>query len=377
MANLIRISRDNKYEINQKKTNYLNPDFVYVPYKKGFELNIKTKEKVLKESILLSKDGKNIYSPISGTVLGAQEQLINKEKVYSIVIENDFKEKVEKITPANKQINNYSKEEFNKLIMQYNALNKKIDGNIILISGIDFEIYEATLKHIISKYSTELLETIDAIYDIFKCNKCYFAINNNDSEIIEKLIYQIGTYPNIELKLMPDLYPVGHKDILIEELNLKNTNNIIYLTVEDIIAIYNVLRKKRPITEKLVTITGDAIDKGKVINVKLGTALKDILNNNFKIINKDYKIVVNGLLSGYEVDSEFIVITKDIRSIFINTSNIDEEKDCINCGLCHIKCPVGCDPRKNFKTEKCINCGICTYICPSNKNFKTKRDNNE
>ncbi|MDD4705947.1 MAG: hypothetical protein PHS24_01865 [Bacilli bacterium] len=373
MGSLIQIKHNKIYDADSKIINYLNPDFIYIPYEKGFNLNIKTKEKVLKDSILLIKDNKYIYSPISGNVLGATKMIINKQIGPCIVIENDFKETNNKIISAKKSIYDYQKDEVNKLIKEYNAFNKNLDGNTILINGIDLEIYEGTYKSIINKYSSEILEIIDAINDIFKCHKCILAIKNNDSEIIEKLVYQIGTYPNIELKLMPDLYPLGHKDILIEELNLlKNNYKIIYLTIEDVLAIYNVLRRKKPITEKIITISGNAIEKAKIMNVKIGTSLKDILNNNIKIINDNYKIIINGLLSGYEVESKDFIITKNIKSIFINTLDQEGAKECINCGLCHRKCPVGCDVRNNFKLEKCLNCGICTYICPSKINFKDR-----
>lgn len=373
MGSLICIKNNKAYNTDPKIIDYLNPDYIYIPYEKVYNLNIKIKEKVIKESILLTKDNKNIYSPISGIVLGVTNMIINNQKVPCIVIENDFKETTKKISPAKKNIYNYQKDEVNKLIKEFNAFNKNLAGNLMLINGIDLEIYEETYKTIISKYSSEILETIDAMYDIFKCHKCILAIKNNDSKIIEKLVYQIGTYPNIELKLMPNLYPLGHKDILIDELNLlKNNNKIIYLTIEDVLAIYNVLRKKRPITEKIITISGDAIEKAKVINVKIGTSLKDILNKNINTINDDYKIIINGLLSGYEVESKDVVITRKIKSIFINSLDQEEAKECINCGLCHRKCPVGCDVRNNYKLDKCINCGICTYICPSKINFKDR-----
>ncbi len=372
MSSLIEIKHQYKSDVNKNITNYLNPDYIYIPYQKGFQINIKTKDRVLKESILLTKDNKYIYSSVSGIVLGVTKMVVNKYKNPCIIIENDFKEKT-KITPAKRNINDYKKEEVNNLIKKYNALNKSIDGHTLLINGIDFEAYELTYKYIINKYSSEILETIDAIYEIFNCHKALLTIKNNDSEIIEKLVYQMGTYPNIELKLMPDLYPLGHKKILIKELNLlKDNNKIIYLNVEDVLAIYNVLRKKRPITEKLITISGNAIEKAKVLNVKIGTSLKDIINNNIKIINKDYKIIVNGLLSGYEIDSQDLIITKEIRSIFINTVDLENAQECINCGLCHRRCPMGCDIRNNYQMDKCINCGICTYICPSKINFKNK-----
>ncbi len=97
--------------------------------------------------------------------------------------------------------------------------------------------------------------------------------------------------------------------------------------------------------------------------------------NNFKIKDKDYKIVINGLLSGYEVDSLNMVITKDIRSIYIQAIDKSIEKDCINCGMCHTLCPVGADVRTGYKMDKCIKCRICSYVCPAKINFKSRCPN--
>ena len=56
-----------------------------------------------------------------------------------------------------------------------------------------------------------------------------------------------------------------------------------------------------------------------------------------------------------------------VRSIFlIDKTNIKEE-DCINCGLCNMVCPMGCDPLLNYKMDKCIKCGLCSYMCPSKR----------
>ncbi len=375
MANLIKLNENKNLKVDKKLYNYLNPSFVYIPYQKGFKLNIKTGEKILKESILLSNNNKYIYSPVSGKVLGATNMAINRKKIPAIVIENNFKESRESITPAVRDISKYKKEKVKKLIKTYNAYEDDIDGEIIIVNGFDADIYESTRKYILYKYTSEILETIDALNEIFSCKIAYLAIKNNDDENVQKLINHIGTYPNINLRLLPDLYPLGYKDILIEQLNIKKSKKVIYLTAADVLAIYNVLKRKRPITEKIITVSGDLIETPKVINVKIGTTLKDLLENNFKIKEDNYHIIINGLLSGYEVDTTNIVITREVRSIYIHSENNDLKLNCINCGMCHTKCPVGADIRTGFNMEKCIKCGICSYVCPSNINLKSRWNN--
>lgn len=124
-----------------------------------------------------------------------------------------------------------------------------------------------------------------------------------------------------------------------------------------------------------MTISGNAIETPVVVNVKIGTSLADLIKNCCNIINKNYYVVVNGLISGKTLKSLNNVITEDTRSIFLNTIDKSTEKKCINCGLCNKKCPVGLNPKyikehKNVDYSKCIKCGLCSYICPSKINFK-------
>ena len=145
----------------------------------------------------------------------------------------------------------------------------------------------------------------------------------------------------------------------------KKDKGVIFLTVEDVFAIYNVLKKKKPITEKLITISGDLIDKPAVMLVKIGTNIGDIIANFFKVKDENFKIVINGLLSGYTIPSLNAVVTPLTRSIFITSEQQEKARKCINCGLCVLHCPVKANPKEKLRMDKCIKCGLCNYICPS------------
>ena len=139
--------------------------------------------------------------------------------------------------------------------------------------------------------------------------------------------------------------------------------------------IYNVLRRKKPITERLITVSGDAIANPMVVNVKIGTSLSELIKNVCEVTNNKYYVVKNGIIAGTTLTTLNNVITSETRSIFLNSVDTSEEKKCINCGLCNAKCPVGLNPKylkehTRADRSKCINCGLCTYICPSKTNFK-------
>ena len=275
-------------------------------------------------------------------------------------------------------INKYSKQELLQLLKKYMPDLKIFnDEKTILINGVDKEETEKNYSFIINNKSDKLLETADALSNILGINNVIFAINNKDSNNVINLTSNIGTYPNIKLKLVPDVYPIGFKNILMKNVLSKKEieNGVIYLTVEDLINIYNVLKRRKPIIEKYVTIGGNCIKESIVVNTKIGTKIADLIKNTCEIINEDYYVIVNGLISGITLESLNSIITLNTRSIFLNTLDKTSEKECINCGLCTMKCPVGLNPKyikehRKADKSKCINCGLCSYICPSKINFK-------
>lgn len=380
MNNMVSIKINPTNSKPKEVIDFLNPDYLYIPIREDYEIKVKTKKTVYKGEALMQSDKRYIYSPISGSIVGKTTSMkCGNEDIECIVIENDFKEKQKKRTGVVKYINEYSKVEFLGLIEKYNACSRPINikGKTLLINGIDADPYEHTFSFLINTYSSKILETIDALATILGVENTLLAINNNDTENVMNLTNNVGTYPNITLKLVPDIYPIGFKDILIKNILTKKmiTNGYTYLTVQDVYNIYMVLKRKKAVLEKLVTLAGDAIDEPKVINVKIGTSMAELIKNCCTITKSNYYVVVNGLISGNTLTTLNSVITEDTRSIFLNTKDNSSEKKCINCGLCNRKCPVGLNPKylkehKKADRSKCIGCGLCTYICPSKINFK-------
>lgn len=368
----------NDIKLNEEIEDFLNPDYIYIPLQEGDVVGVSIGKKIQKEDLLIKN--RKVFSPISGKYIGQTDSMyIDNKSVRCLVLENDFKEETSKKKGAAKYINEYSKEELIDYIDTYAVCDKKndMDKKTLVINGIDSDPFEKAYSFIINNFCSKILETIDAISTILKIDNTYLSINNHDANNVINLSNHIGTYPNIKLKLLPDIYPIGYKEIVIQNtLNKKQINEgYIYLTVEDVYNIYNVLKRKRPILEKLITISGDSIEESKVVNVKIGTSMSDLIKNCCSVTNDKYFVVVNGLIAGSTLKSLNSPITNDIKSIFLNTKCEEKEKKCINCGLCNLKCPVGLNPKyikehKKADRSKCIGCGLCSYICPSKINFK-------
>lgn len=370
MARFLKLDKDENLKCDKEIKNFLNPDYIYIPFYNNYKLLKKNHDKVTLDEPIFDNDNQLIFSSVSGNIVSLNEMNVNQEKVKCICIANDFMEN-KAIKKSVKNINKYSKEEFIDLIHKYTSIREDFESKNLIISGIDYELYEENLSKLISSYSDNILDTVDALIKILDINKCVMVVKDNDTDNVVNLLNLIGTYPNINLKLMADLYPIGNKMILKDELF---NNDAIFLDVNDVFNIYKVLRKNKPVTEKLITVSGNMINKPKIVNVKIGTSVKELLDKNFKIKGDDYHLVINGLISGYEVNDDDMIITENIRSIFVTSKVFNETMPCIRCGLCVKHCPVGANPVTGYKMDKCIKCGACKYVCPSNISLGEKNE---
>ena len=353
-----------------KVENLLTTDYIYIKYSKNMNILFKDGNYIYKNDLLVSGNDKNIYSSVSGKVLGITN--LNNNKY--IVIENDYKDKIRDKKYNKKNINNYTKEELVELVRKYNIIDDFDEtSKVLIINGMDLYNDELVSNALINNYTINILDTIDALIDIMNIRKCFFAVSNNDVDVINNLVNNIGTYPKIDLKLYKNDNIIAIKEVLIKKLtSYKNKSyNILYLNIIDVMNFYNLLKKHVPVTTTYISLKGDLIKLNKVLQVNMGTNVTDVLNE-YGIKNNN--VIINGLLNGIILKDSNFIIDKNIRSIFVNTHSDTKEVDCINCGLCLDICPVNINPKymyhnKDKKSKKykgiCIKCGMCSYVCPS------------
>ena len=247
---LIKLEKDKSISPPTTITYFLNPDYVYIPVK---NIIVKENELVYKWQMV----SENIYSPVSGKVLGIKKCNVLNKKQNTLVIENDFremnKEKDKKKIKLN--IPNLLKliEENPRL---FNKLKSSKTFDTIIVSNINDNPYVYNKIFLLKENIDDILELIESLSIIYKSDNNLLIIKNNEAFIIDECLKVIGTYPKIKLTLVNDEYLLENERYLTEKLSLKN--NCLYLTVEDILEI-NDLLKANISTTMIITVSGNAI----------------------------------------------------------------------------------------------------------------------
>jgi len=399
-------SKDTK---NLKIENIEYPNLFYIPLNQHIgkiaKPVVKTGDYVLKGQLLAEKDGlisANIHSPVSGTVKEIKNIVIHTgNKVPALIIEND--EKFNEVEYEN------IKDPFTK---DKDILIKKIENagivglggatfptsvklspkhkiDSLIINACECEPYLTVDYRLILEKTDELITGIQILLHILGIKNAYIGIEDNkiDAYLILKEKVKKIKNKNVNVILLKTKYPQGGEKQLIKAIldrevppeGLPFEIGVIVQNVQTIIAIKEAIIEGKPLTEKVITLSGFFRKPGN-IRVPIGMLIKDLIEIRGGIPEIVKKIVLGGPMMGISISEANIPITKGTSGVLLLGDKPKEEYECIRCSKCVDVCPMNLLPTeiyrkivskgyielKNLNPVDCIECGSCAYVCPSN-----------
>lgn len=403
MVKGIKVISNKSMSLNHELVECKRPEKVSIPLvnhsKFDCECLVKEGDKVLKGSVIGKRDDNidlPIHSSVSGKVVAIEEKLYSDgQLVKCVVIENDFTEKSVDLRGAKKNIDSYSQEDFIDILKECAVtgmggadfptyIKYKTKLNTIIVNAVECEPYITADHMMVKLYANEILEAIDAVMEINGINKGIIAIKENNIDMRDEFVRYLGTYPKIEIAMVRNVYPIGWEKLLIKELlnieyeKLPSDEGIVVNNVSTMYAIYKALKYRRPISKRIVTVTGECFKEPKNILIKLGTSMTKVIEEfgGYKDSEK-IRFIAGGPMMGTCLTDDNLIVTKNLSCVLMLDDIEEPALPCIRCGRCIDICPANICPilikekvndfasLKYLHPEKCIECGLCSYICPS------------
>lgn len=390
------------------------PDVYSVPVlnTKGFEeeVCVSIGEQV-KEGTLIAKPkqqkGTFVYSPASGKIVNIVEKFTPTGlRCPHVVIMPDNKHDVHTFP---EMPNKTSKELLKRLAISgivdanlggaptylrysLNAIEKKFDLYVV-VSNTD--PYLSANEALVLHRTAEVVGGAKYFAQLLASKQIVFVLSNNKrhlKKVLKEYLKKNEPQLKYSIKEISNNYPYDNLALLNARFRDKRNplveKNYKKAFVEDAItcyAFFNSVEFNRPINFRVITVSGNGINKSGNYIVKHGTSFEHILSYvDANKTDKQIKILNGGIMSGLSQHSTDVCSNSETLSVTViedNGQSNNEESPCINCGRCAQVCPMNllpnkldefCVARKNYDAERygikdCIECGCCSFVCPAKR----------
>ena len=218
------------------------------------------------------------------------------------------------------------------------------------------------------------------------------GVEDNKPEAIRILQQTIQKLDSrVEVVSFPTKYPSGGEKQLIQILTgqevpagkLPADIGVVVQNVGTTVAALEAVRDGKPLTQRITTIVGKALDTQRNVIVRLGTPIDYLLDQHGFKESKCERLVMGGPMMGFSLPDASVPVVKTTNCILAPTRKElpppSPAQACIRCGLCAEACPASLLPQQLFwytqaedyervkahNIADCIECGACAYVCPS------------
>ena len=264
----------------------------------------------------------------------------------------------------------------------------------VIVNAAECEPYLTCDDRLMLDSPDEILKGLEFVLEIFPEACGVVGIESNKPEAIATMTAH-NKNPKIQIMPLKVKYPQGAEKMLIWSVTgqevplvpaLPADVGCIVLNTRTTWQIYEAIAEGRPVTERIVTVTGDAVADPKNLRVPLGLSVRELIHACGGFKEEPVKILSGGPMMGIAMRSIDVPVVKGTSGILALTKKlayIAEESACIRCGKCVESCPMHLNPTyldqvvrrrdygafEAYNGMNCIECGSCSYICPASRHL--------
>ena len=239
----------------------------------------------------------------------------------------------------------------------YAKLDERADT--IILNCAECEPLLKLHRQVLEKYAEDILSTLDLIAKTVGATSVIVAVKRSYKRTIDAVTPLLGTFENMTLCPLPEVYPAGDEVVMIYEA----TGRVVApgalpisvgVTVFNVETVYNMSRllADKALTHKYVTVAGE-VKHPVTLRVPLGTPISLLLELAGGVTVEDPAYVFGGPMMG-RLGTPLEPVTKTTNAVLVlsETHTIVQKK----------RAKPFLDMKRAMAA--CCQCSYCTDLCP-------------
>jgi electron transport complex protein RnfC len=187
-------------------------------------------------------------------------------------------------------------------------------------------------------------------------------------------------------------YPQGAERQLVTALTgrvvpargLPTAVGVLVQNVATAASVYEAVRWRRPLLDRVMTVTGPGIRVPRNLRVPIGTLLGEVVAFCGGMDPDTTRVIAGGPMMGRSLPRLDVPVIKGMNGLVLLKGRGPFEEGfgpCIRCGRCLEACPLGLEPdqvsvrveagrpldTEDYGALDCYECGSCSYACPAER----------
>ena len=345
-----------------------------------------------------------VHASVSGTVIAVEPRPHTSGRmVNAVVIENDFRNESVPAQGMEQPLEQLDADAVLHAIREAGIVGMggaAFPGNVKAVSSMghidtlianacECEPYITADDFLLRTKAEQVLQGMMILRQVLSPERVVLAVEDNKAQAIANLKQLLPEFPQIELAVLPTRYPQGAEKQLIQSLTgrevppaqLPVSVGCAVFNVSTFAAIYRAVRLGTPLTERIVTISGEAIAEPQNFIVPIGTPFHDLISVAGGLNEKTERVISGGPMMGFAQSDLAVPVIKATNSILCllkDQNGAAENPVCLRCGKCVSVCPMRLQPLYMYRFTNarrvdqlqrlnlldCIECGSCAFTCP-------------
>jgi electron transport complex protein RnfC len=274
----------------------------------------------------------------------------------------------------------------------------------LIINGAECEPYLTCDHRIMLESPGPIVTGLEICMAATGAQRGLLAVEDNKPDAAEALERALraadatssgGPKGRAEVRVVPTKYPQGaEKQMILACLGrevptggLPADAGVVVQNVATAIAIAEAVSQARPLTERVVTVSGDAAARPGNFRARIGTSIQ-VLLERAQVTGGFEQLIFGGPMMGKDQFTTDLVVMKGTSGVLVfRKAALYGHDPCIRCGACVRHCPSYLNPSRlsilgeafldgnlgavdsamDSGLMDCILCGACAYVCPARR----------